>query len=74
MPLYQAQRVHLGRVIATTRFEAPNDQAAGKEADESVDWRRGQWAAVTRVPTKPEPTIASRVAADDPTKDEGDTP
>ncbi|OOC10079.1 hypothetical protein [Thioalkalivibrio halophilus] len=74
MPVYQAQLVELGRVVATTRFEAHSDQAAGKEADESADWRRGQWAAVTRVPTEPEPTIASRVTADDPAKEEGDTP
>ncbi|WP_018873970.1 MULTISPECIES: hypothetical protein [unclassified Thioalkalivibrio] len=74
MPLYHAQLVELGRVVSTTRFEAHSDQEAGKEADESADWRQGQWAAVRRVPPSPEPTIAERVAADEPIKEEGDTP
>lgn len=75
MPMYRAQLVQMGRVIATTHFEAPTDQAAQKEAAVSADWRKGQWACVARVPERPEPTIASRVTAEDQnTTEPGDHP
>ncbi|WP_018949029.1 hypothetical protein [Thioalkalivibrio sp. ALMg11] len=53
--IYLAKLVELGRVTGAVRFEARSPEEARKEAEDSVDWRKGQWAEVSQWKAPEEP-------------------